>query len=60
MESYYSKNRKHILSRLSEKVTCQLCGKIVSQGNLYAHKKSVHCQRISSLRILDELRQNII
>ena len=56
MESYYSKNREYILSRVSEKITCDLCGKKVSRGNFYAHKKSKHCQRSSSIRILDELR----
>lgn len=44
-KDYYAKNKKLILAKACEKVTCKLCLRTVISNNLQKHYKSVICAK---------------
>ena len=48
---YYSKHKKEILSKLCEKVECNLCGRVIIRNNLNKHKMKPICRRVMERNI---------
>ena len=42
-KDYYLKNKEKIIKRQTTKISCDICGSVVSRCNMYAHKKSKKC-----------------
>ena len=42
-KEYYLKNKQKIIKKQTTKISCNICGSVVSRCNMYAHKKSKKC-----------------
>ena len=43
MKQYYQDNREKILENMKQKITCEICGSIVTKVGLSKHKKTQKC-----------------
>lgn len=48
-KEYYERNKHKIMEKACEKVTCDLCGRMVIRNNLTSHYKLNICQRTRTL-----------
>lgn len=42
-KDYYLKNKHKIIKKQTTKISCNICGSVLSRSNIYAHKKSKKC-----------------
>ena len=42
-KEYYLKNKQKIIKKQTTKISCNICGSVLSRCNMYAHKKSKKC-----------------
>lgn len=48
-KQYYTKNKEKILSRLSQKLECPQCKRIISLSNFAKHKTSSICKKYEQI-----------
>ena len=50
-KEYYAKNKKAIIAKMCEPVTCKLCGRSVIANNLKKHIKSAICAKTQKFNL---------
>ena len=52
-KEYYENNRKAIMAKAQEKVTCDRCGSIVCRQFIAKHKRTIKCKSITEKNNLE-------
>lgn len=62
--TYYNKNKEKLISKLCEKVECNICGRTITMNNLKLHKRKPICkntleQKLRDEKIINDIKTNL-
>jgi hypothetical protein len=50
-KNYYLKHQTELLAKLCARVTCQFCGTVICNVNIYKHQKTKLCAKLQEQRV---------
>ena len=50
MHKYYIERKEHFKDMMKEKISCKLCGKVISRGHMSRHHDSKNCSHVLDIK----------